>query len=373
MRANKVGVIKGSDKIESFKELLNITGFDNELLDAFESSGKNKKEFKIVIKPNMMVFTAQKDHQAVVTDKELVEFLIDHVRAIGFEDIVICEAQNDVGRMLKNHNVKFIADQIGYRPDGRYKIVDLTLESEPYNYEYIDKSGKIKIWKDVVGKTWNEADFRITFAKCKTHEHDWMTLGIKNVYGCFPSPGKVSRYHIKYEVFDVTAYLVRNFPIHFSFIDAWVGSDGFQGYKIPRPQNLKMLFGGRDAVAVDMEVFRRAGFDTHKSKILQKTVQQINDGNFPGYIVEGDKDTMFNQITNWENVSDEVVSGIDILEEVYIAWGVINLVPAGMQIDYKLFPPKNLLYRIAVYVMKKLYGIIKYTKLFKKYYQRRKK
>jgi hypothetical protein len=132
-----------------------------------------------------------------------------------------------------------------------------------------------------------------------------------------------------------------------------------------------MLFGGKDAVAVDMEVFKRAGFDTHKSKILQETVRQINNGNFPEYIVEGDKDTMFNQITDWENVDDEVVAGIDILEEVYLAWGIINLAPAGMLIDYKLFPPKNIIYRIAVWFMKFLYKILKHTKLFKKYYQRR--
>ncbi len=371
MKNNKIGVIKGTEKIRSFEDLLILTDFDKELLDVFESSKKKKSDFKVVIKPNMMVFTNRKKHEVVVTDKELVENLIDHIREMGFEDIAVCEAQNDVGKMLKNHNVKFIADQIGYKPGGRYKIVDLTLESKPYKYEYINKHGKIKRWKDVVGKTWKEADFRITFAKCKTHEHDWMTLGIKNVYGCFPHPGKVSRYHIKYEIFTVTAYSIRNFPIHFSFIDAWVGSDRFQGYKIPHPQHLKMLFGGKDAVAVDMEVFKRAGFDTHKSKILQETVRQINNGNFPEYIVEGDKDTMFNQITDWENVDDEVVAGIDILEEVYLAWGIINLAPAGMLIDYKLFPPKNIIYRIAVWFMKFLYKILKHTKLFKKYYQRR--
>jgi hypothetical protein len=80
---------------------------------------------------------------------------------------------------------------------------------------------------------------------------------------------------------------------------------------------------------------------------------------------------MFNQITDWENVDDEVVAGIDILEEVYLAWGIINLAPAGMLIDYKLFPPKNIIYRIAVWFMKFLYKILKHTKLFKKYYQRR--
>jgi uncharacterized protein (DUF362 family) len=341
-------------------------------LDVYESSKKKKSDFKIAIKPNMMVYTNAKDHDAIVTDKELVEYLVEHIWAMNFSDIAVCEAQNDVGTMLKNHNVKFIADKIGYKPEGRYKIVDLTLESESYKYEYIDEFGKIKYWKDTVGKTWREADFRITFAKCKTHEHDWMTLGIKNIYGCFPNPNKVCRYHIKYEVFDVTAYSMRNFPLHFSFVDGWIGSDGFQGYKIPHPQPLKMLFGGKDAVTVDMEVFKRAGLDTHKSKVLQKTVIQINTGNFPDYVVEGDKETKFNQLTDWQNVTDDIVSGIDILEEVYIAMGLINIAPVGMQIDFDVFPPKNIIYRIVVWFMKKLYGIVKHFKFFKKLYRKRK-
>ncbi len=371
MTDNKVGVIRGTEKFKSFEKLLKITEFDKTLLGVYQNSKKKKSEFKIAIKPNMMVFVSPKDHEAVVTDKALVEYLVDHIRAMGFSDIAVCEAQNDVGTMLKNHNVQFVAEKIGYQPKGRYRIVDLTLESESYKYQYVDAGGKMRKWKDVVGKTWKEADFRITFAKCKTHEHDWMTLGIKNVYGCFPNPNKVCRYHIKYEIFDVTAYSIRNFPVHFSFIDAWVGSDGFQGYKIPNPQELKMLFGGKDVVAVDMEAFKRAGLNNRKSRMLQQTVKQTHNGRFPTYTVEGDRHTMFRDLTDWQNVSDEIVAGIDILEEVYIAMGLINLKPAGAVIDYDMFPPKNIIYRILVWLMRKLYGIVKHFKFFKKLYQRK--
>jgi len=226
---NIVGVIRGIEKLSCFQELLVSTNFNDVLLQAHKDSGKAMGDYKIVIKPNMMVFINPdpKKYEPTVTDKELVEYLIVHMLEFGFGDISICEAQHDVGTMLENHNVKFIADQIGYDPQGRYKIVDLTLESLPFRYEYVNKKGKIKTWKDTVGKTWKEADFRITFAKCKTHEHDWMTLGVKNIYGCFPSTNKVSKYHIKNEVWDVTARSIRNFPVHFSFVDAWVGSDGF--------------------------------------------------------------------------------------------------------------------------------------------------
>ncbi|NIM18033.1 MAG: DUF362 domain-containing protein [Candidatus Aminicenantes bacterium] len=365
-----VAAVRGTDKFSSFQELLKVSQFDDVLLAAFKNSGKEKGDFKIIIKPNMMVFVNPKDHTAIVTDKDLVESLVDHLINLGFNNIMVCEAQNDVGRMLKNHNVEFVAGQIGFEPKGRYKIVDLTLESVPYKYIYKDKKGNTRKWKHSVGRSWMEADFRITFPKCKTHEHDWMTLGVKNVYGCLPKPNKVAVYHIRYEVFDVTARSLLSFPVHFSFIDAWVGSDGFQGYKIANPQKLNMLFGGGDIVAVDMEIFKRAGLDPHKSIFLKKTVEQLYDGAYPTYTVKGDKDTKFSQLCDWKNIEDKIVQGIDVMEEVYIAWGFINLKAISTLVDYKMFPPKNFFYRLLVWLSKKLYGFFKLFKWYRKLYKR---
>jgi len=369
---NIVGVVRGTEKFSGFQELLTLTKFNDVLLQAYENSQKDKGGFRIVIKPNMMVFINPRAYKATVTDKDLVEYLIDHILNLGFSDISICEAQHDVGRMLKNHNVKFVAEQIGYEPKGKYKIIDLTLESFPFHYTYTDEKGKVKTWKDRVGKTWKEADFRITFAKCKTHEHDWMTLGVKNIYGCFPSTNKVNKYHIRNEVFDVTARSIRNFPVHFSFVDAWVGSDGFQGYKIAHPRELEMLFGGNNAVAVDMEIFKRAGLDPYKSKILSKSVDQLYDGEYPQYVVIGDESTLFSQLCPWENISDEIVEGIDVLEEVYISWAFVNLKPSLEVVDYDLFPPKNILFRFLVWCSKQLYSLFKLVRFCNKLYRRTK-
>lgn len=363
-----IAVVRGRAKRPSFQKLLKLSRFDQTLLSVWSDSEKPKSEFTIAIKPNMMVFVTHKNKHAVVTDPELVEMLVDHIRALEFTRIFVCEAQNDIGRMMKNHNVTFVAQKIGYRPKGRYQIVDLTLESVPYRYEYVDRKGKRRFWKDTVGKTWRDADFRISFAKCKTHEHDWMTLAVKNVYGCFPNPNKVCRYHIQHEIFDVTARMIRNFPVHFAFVDAWIGSDGFQGYKIGRPKPLHMFFAGSDPVAVDMEIFRRADIDFRKSRILNAVVEQTANGIYPDYRILGDRTSLFSQIVLWENVSDRIVETIDILEEVYIAWGFINMKPGAELVDYRLFPPKNFFSRMMVWITKKLYSIFKLTRLFKKLY-----
>jgi len=366
-----VGVTRGTDKFASFKELLKLTNFDDTLLLEFKKSHKNKKDFRIIIKPNMMVYVNPKDHEVVVTDKELVEYLVDHVISLGFSDISVCEARNDVGRMLQNHTVDFVSQQIGYEPKGRYKIVDLSLESLPFTFLYKGKKGNIKKWKDKVGKSWKEADFRITFAKLKTHEHDWMTLAVKNVYGCFPPADKVAKYHIKSEVWIATSRLLRNFTVHFAFVDGWVASDGFQGYKIPNPKPLKMLFGGQDAVAVDTEIFKRAGLKPEKSKFLKATMEQLADGKLPGYEVKGDKKTMFKDLCDWDNIEDKTVETINVLEEVYVAWGFINLKPAAMSVDYELFPPKGWLNKFLVALSQKLYKLFNHFRWYRKLYERK--
>lgn len=371
---NIVGVLRGEDKITCLDELIELTRFDETLQQIFKNSGKTKSDFKIIIKPNMMVYVNENRHTAVVTDKEMVEHLVDHCIGMGFSAISVCEAQNDVGRMLQNHTVSFVADKIGYKPNGRYKIVDLTLELEKFKYIYKSKKGKTKKWKDSVGTSWREADFRISFSKCKTHEHDYMTLCLKNVYGCFPDPNKCCKYHIRWEIEDVTSRSIRNFPVHFSFVDGWIASDGFQGYKIPYPQDLKMLFGGTNIVAVDMEVFKRAGLDPAKSQFITQTAYQLyENGAFPSYSVKGDTKTLFNDLVQWENISDRVVESIDLLEEVYIAWGFINLKPGATIIDYGVFPPKGFFNRFLVWLLKQMYGVFKTFKWFKRLYQRKNK
>ena len=201
---------------------------------------------------------------------------------------------------------------------------------------------------------------------------------MKNVYGCLPRANKICRYHIRGEIFDVTARLIRSFPVHFSLIDAWTASDGYQGYKIAHEQELKMFLGGADVTAVDMEGFDRAGDDPttpdfhKKSRFLKCLVEQTNDGKYPEYTLSANTEEKFTDICNWENVTDKVVDSTDILEEVYIAWAVVNLNPIANVADFELFPPKGFFNRLLVWASKKLYSVFKLFKWYRKLYRRRK-
>jgi len=68
-----------------------------------------------------------------------------------------------------------VADYIGLI--GRnYRIIDLSEDLEDFQY-----SGKLG--KHYVNREWKNADFRISFAKNKTHVYAYYTLTIKNIYG----------------------------------------------------------------------------------------------------------------------------------------------------------------------------------------------
>ena len=69
-----------------------------------------------------------------------------------------------------------------------------------------------------VGPTWRDADFRISFAKNKTHTWAWYTLCLKNIYGVLPLQDKIREYHNKREIYYPTIDMMVAFPIHFGVI-----------------------------------------------------------------------------------------------------------------------------------------------------------
>lgn len=362
-----VAVTRDDDKFRALDFVLEKSGFDQVIQKSFAQSGKRTKEaFTIAIKPNMMVLTNLREHLTVTTDPELVEHLIRWIRNLEFTTIQLLEAQNSAGVHLKGHKVKRVAKLNGYSGEG-YTIVDLTEESIRCNYRWRHKNGTEVVWKHWVGKSWRDADFRISFAKCKSHESDYFTLTVKNVFGCFPLRNKLKHYHGYREVPDVTASSVWTFPIHFAVIDAFTASDGYQGYKTQKnPKPLHMMFAGSDAVSVDMECAKRGGIDPKKMHILRRLVEWAYDGRYPGYEVVGDLKTRFTDIVpQWENITDVEVGREDWSEEILPIAGLLNL-SAADYVDFHLFPPRHkvLFYFFRILYKLHLHWVVHRTTLF---------
>ena len=117
------------------------------------------------------------------TDPELIEHLVSRIWEQGYRNIGVAEARCTYGTFFTNREVSTVAQYIGLDgvspSGGKYRIIDLSLDTEEYQF-----AGKLE--KHSVNKEWKNADFRISFAKNKTHSYAFYTLTIKNIYGALP-------------------------------------------------------------------------------------------------------------------------------------------------------------------------------------------
>ena len=80
-----------------------------------------------------------------------------------------------------------------------------------------------------------EADFRISFAKNKTHAYAYYTLTLKNIYGALPLANKFKEYHCTRGIYETTIEYLAAFPVHYGLVDAFLSADGPFGI-LPTPR-----------------------------------------------------------------------------------------------------------------------------------------
>ena len=258
-------VAEHDDKQKALDIVLEKSAFFDHVKAVIGKTQKSKKEALIAIKPNIMVIY-HKDHIHVGTDPALVEHLITRIAQEGYHTIAVVESQNIYTGWFPKRTVERVAKTVGYTGEG-YTLVDLTEEAEPYNY-----GGHLG--DDSVGRTWKNADYRISFAKNKTHLAAVYTLSMKNMFGTLPTQYKYEKYHKiigwEHAVMDV----LRNFPPDFAFIDAFWSSDGMNGCVLERLTKTKTIIGGSNYRAVDWVGALKMGVDPMESPLMRMAVAQ---------------------------------------------------------------------------------------------------
>jgi uncharacterized protein (DUF362 family) len=264
-----VASIKHPDKIQALDAVLKHTGFLELVTAKQQGSGKTTAEFAVVIKPNFM-FSYNKSDPTTFTDPELVAHLVEGLKAAGFENLTVVEAQSTYGQYFNNCRVLEVAEYLGYAIDGRagYKMVDLTEDqSEDHNLGP-------HLGRHPVPLTWKNADFRISFAKNKTHAYAFYTLTLKNVYGALPLADKFSEYHAGRDIYYTTMEYLQAFPVHYGLIDAYLSADGpFGVFADPEPNVTQTIIGGEDLVAVDWVGATKMGLDPKISQYMDLAVK----------------------------------------------------------------------------------------------------
>jgi uncharacterized protein (DUF362 family) len=365
--SNQVNVAthKGDSKLVLLEETLRLAGFFDHLKASYKSSGKKKQDFSVVIKPNMMMFSHKEDPATTYTDIELVEHLFDLLREEGFESLKMVESQNIYGNWYLNRGVLNVAEVSGHNPDLHgYEIIDLTEDKIPYQY-----NGS---WlKDhFVGKAWRDADYRISFAKNKTHVYDFYTLNLKNIYGVAPMQDKMYEYHAIREWYGVTFDMLRCFPVDFGIIDAFYSSDGFLGFKGTfKPKQTKIVIASPSLIATDIVGSKMMGLDPRCSMLMRlaqnewgvPSIKQVGNVE-PGYVYPDWVNVIphlrqkYPDALGWSFIyrliKEEIPELMSILlqglatfyEEGYLSFtigGIVTSGIAGDTMDLEAFPPKS--------------------------------
>jgi uncharacterized protein (DUF362 family) len=249
------------------------------LADAVEQAGlrealarsrgdKRPEDFKVVIKPNFM-FAYNRTDPSTYTDPQLVGFLASLLREWGFTNLTVVEAQSTYGEYFDKRSVREVADYLGYDVSGtHYQLVDLTLDAAGHTYNFGPHLGN-----HPAPPTWMNADFRISFAKNKTHAYAYYTLALKNCYGALPLANKFKEYHCDRDIYCTTIDYLRACPVHFAIIDAWLSADGpFGIFADADPNPTHTVIAGADPVAVDWVGASKMGLDPMISKYMREAV-----------------------------------------------------------------------------------------------------
>jgi uncharacterized protein (DUF362 family) len=290
-RVVKAAAIKGADKYQILDEVLEKTEFFKILEEAWERSGKNKEDFAIIVKPNFMFMYSTKD-PSTYTDPQLIEHLLNRIFEQGYRNLACAEARSTLGTFFTNREVKTVGRHIGLT-EKNYRIVDLSEDLEGYSFEG-------KLGNHYVNRQWKNADFRIVFAKNKTHSYAFYTLTIKCVYGALPMENKFLEYHHNRDIFSTTIEFLRHFPVHFAFIDAHISADGpFGIFADKNPNHTETIIGSEDLVAADWIGASKMGLDPMVSDYMKLAVDAFGK---PQIQLIGDRSLY----PNWVNVTDVI-------------------------------------------------------------------
>lgn len=280
------------------------------------------------------------DDRTTFTDPALVEHLVGRLSERGFSNIKIGEARSTLSVFYDKRDVKAVALRIGFKENSGYKIIDM---SEDLVTE--DFGGTLGVYK--VNRDWKEADFRISFAKNKTHSYTYYTLTLKNIYGALADEYKFKVFHHEFgDIYKPTIDYIKKFPVHFGFIDGIISADGpFGIFADPYPQLTMTIIGGEDIVAVDWVGSGKMGISPLLSRYMQEAVREFGK---PRIRIAGNKD-LYKFWTNVPRISD---IGAHTMDKHYVFGYAIYYILSHME---PYFPVKPSEYKL-ITTLKKYAG-----------------
>jgi uncharacterized protein (DUF362 family) len=332
----------GPDKFTALQRAIDTSKFLDNVEAVLAQSGKARQDFLIAIKPNIMTASKKLAPNPVYTDPELVEAMVECLFERGYRNMAVVEARNVFDYSYQGRGVKAVAEMVGYK-GGNYRIEDLSEQKEPFDYGGV-------LGMHSVGRTWRDADYRISFAKNKSHWQCFYTGCLKNIYGTLPEWDKMKHYHgKKREFYECCILALHHFPVHFGFLDAWVSGDGFSGHvRDANPNMTKTIFASENVYALDWVMGEKMELNPSLNYVLQEAM-------FRWGPIEITRVGNMTSWANWRNLRPFVILALDAIEEAYWTSRIFSRSFASEQDER--FPP--------VTRWQFLFGLIqRFTRLF---------
>lgn len=221
-------------------------------------------EFSICIVPDMDAF----DRDAPTgTDPVLVEHLVDRLHVRGYLSVSVGVSSGGASAWLENRDALALADTLGYHfvapGGGDYDVVDLGDDLTPVCFP----PGAVLLGTELAA-AWVNADFRIVFAKNKTHEEWGYALCLAALFSVLPC-------RVPFQSEEVCAELLAQTPAHFSLIDAWESSDGQAGARVPHPIATRAVIASENLLLADWAGAVKMGADPFVSPLNAHALRQI--------------------------------------------------------------------------------------------------
>jgi uncharacterized protein (DUF362 family) len=324
-----VNQLSRGDKFKLLRDALEQAGF----WECIEARRKccllSKTDFRIIIKPDLEFFDVG---TPTGTDPEIVEHLIALLHRRGYEQVAVCDALCSADLWLENRDVAVLADLVGYRyvtEDGRdYDVLNL---SEDVIEGGFAESGVL--YGSKLGRAWLEAHFRISFAKNKTHEEYFFSLGLQNLLGVLPLRDKEYHYYHRFDSGDVCLELLDKTPVHFSIIDALISNHGSDGMGTVNPLSTNTLIASENLLLADWAAALKMGVDPYASPLNAKALHRI--GLPRRYKIKGD----LSPYPDWKNVPLILSDSVRKRNSSVSVRQIVR--PWFQSVNRELFPFKN--------------------------------
>ena len=223
-----------------------------------------KKGERILLKPNLL--SAKPSEKAVTTHPEVVRALIGLVRQAGATPVV--GDSPGLGSARKVARMCGVLDVCVQTNTPLVDLKTLVIVENPGGHTF----RRLEVAQEAL-----EFDGIINIPKVKTHAQMYLTLGVKNLFGCVPGMRK-PQWHLSAGVdglqfasmlLDLAAFLSPRLTI----ADGIVAMEG-NGPGSGDPRELGLVFCSSDCLAMDAVIADVLGADPSKSPVLRAALSR---------------------------------------------------------------------------------------------------